>query len=197
MPANPFTDRYWILAYDLPAETRQNGLTKEQKTFLNTMRRDVWAQLRGFGCVPLQQSLWNVREPTKDVVYKGNHMEALDAIKTAVKDWRAKYRTKGFDGVLIDVWPMATDVVGTDWVKQSQIRFIFEALLRAEKVVDRGIHKKTFRTRKFNELELRCEDMRNMFVEDFTTRHARWNEFEQIYMRLKRKMDDHLSKVCR
>jgi len=187
-------ERYWMFGYDLPAESRA-GTTPEDKTFMNSMRKDVWQQLRNFGCVPVQMSLWNIREPDKSVRYNGEMMTAIEAVKAAMNDWRKEYADRGIPNVNMDVWPMATDNVGANYIKTSQMRFIFEGLQKVEKTVDEGIKKAVFKTRKYNDIDLRVEDMRNMFVEDFSTRHNRWTEFEQIYMRVKRKMEDNLKKV--
>jgi hypothetical protein len=194
--ADRMDEKYWMFGYDLPAESRTAAnLTEDDKRFLNTTRKNVWQQLRNFGCVPVQMSLWNVREPDKSVKYNGQIMTSLEAVRQAMDDWRAEYVKGGFPDINMDIWPMATNFVGANYIKTSQMRFVFESLLKVEKTCDEAIKRGTFKTRKYNDLEIRVEDMRNMFVEDFSTRHARWTEFEQIYMRVKRKMEDKLAKV--
>lgn len=189
-------EKYWLFGYDLPAETRSNGnLTEEQKTFLNTTRKNVWQQLRGWGCVPIQMSLWNIREPDKQVRYNSKLTTTMDAIKEAMGDWRTEYAKQGFTDVNLEIWPCGTDHVGANYIKNSEMRFVMESILKVEKTVDEGIKKASFKRRKYSDLEMRVEDMRNMFVEDFSVRHERWSDFEQIYMRVKRKMEDKLTKV--
>lgn len=189
-------DRWWCFGYDLPAESRV-GCDEDTKTFLNTRRKDIWQQLRTtFDAVPLQMSLWILRDPQKPVLAPDGKMTpTLDAMKLYIAEWRQEYAKKGFRDVNMEMFPFGTDSQGAVYVSNSELRFLFEQMYSIKKMIDDAIQAKKCRMRRFNDLEDRREWTKSVFVQDFGTRHTRYSEFEQLYMTVRDKMSMDLQKV--
>ena len=188
-------DVYWLIGYDLPAETRE-GLNDDQKAFVNTMRMKVYRQLKeSIKATPIQDSTWVIRDPKLEVSNpNGDVKPVVEAMRDYLDVWRKEYSEKGYD-INMELFPIATNDMGTTYIKKSELAFIFEQMLGLEKKADRYAKEKKCRTRIFHDMEVWRDGLRAHFIESFGLRHERAHEFEQIYTRVKDKMEMKLRKI--
>jgi len=188
--------RYWLIGYDLPAESR-NNLTEEQKTFLNSMRLKVARDLRGiFRSVPFQKSFWILREPDRVVLSRdGERKTAREALDDYIAEWRGEYAEHGFEDVSLEVWPIGVDSVGDEFIRRGELRFLFDQLGAIEERVDKCIKAGVCKLKVFQMMSGALSWTREVFVADMTVQHPRWFEFEKNYNRIQDKLEEKLRKM--
>lgn len=196
---------FWLLGYDLPSEYK-GGLSEEQKTFVNTQRLQVYRDLKGvFKSTPFQKSLWLVRNPEemvksidgkwKPIVVTNGKELTGGALKDYIDNWMQTYANKGFTDVSLRAWPIATSDIGAEYIRDGQLRFIFDTVMDIEERVDKYVKLGKVKVRQFNAMEGGLKWMREVFVNDLGQSNPRWFEFSKTYMRIRDKMELKLKKM--
>lgn len=190
---------FWLLGYDLPSENK-GGLSEDQKTFVNTQRLKVWRDLKtAFKSTPFQRSLWLIRKTDsqmksidgkwKPVIVTNGKELTGGVLKDYIESWKAEYLKNGFPDINLEAWPIATNDLGEQFIRNGQVRFIFDTVMDIEKRVDVYVRAKKVKVRQFNAMDGGLKWMREVFQQDLGVSHSRWFEFDKSYMRIQDKME--------
>jgi len=196
---------FWLLGYDLPSEYK-GSLNEDQKQFANTMRLTVWRNLKThFKSTPFQKSLWLIRNPDEQVKGLDGRMRSIvitdgkeltgGVLKEYIDDWKAVYLKHGFPDINLEAWPIATNDMGEQFIRNGQVRFIFDTVMDIEKRVDEHTKKGVIKVKQFRAMEGGLQWMREVFINDLTSAHSRYFEFDKSFMRIQDKMEMKLRKV--
>jgi hypothetical protein len=199
LKAGSLKKTFWLLGYDLPSENK-GGLTEHQTTFVNSQRLQVWRDLKSvFKSTPFQKSLWLIRNPEDQVKSLDNRWKPIivtdgkeltgGALKDYMDNWKKEYLQEGFPDVNLEAWPIATNDMGEQFIRNGQVRFIFDTIMDIDERVDAFIKKGTVKVKQFNAMVGGLDWMRSVFVQDLGNQHSRYFEFDKTYMKIKDKME--------
>jgi len=182
-----YTKEVWLFAYDLATE-QIAGLDKDTKHWLEAKRVNIWYQLRfTFRCARLQKSLWLVRD-----------LKQLNKLQQIAGEWLQEYRSKGFSGVLIEIFPIGTTEQGYGTFMEWEVDCIFAWMREIEECIEKRIQGKIFNDKQFhNTTERKLELLTDIITEDCKT-HKRYKEAEsqllilhdKLYKMGQRKVDE-------
>jgi len=172
-----YNKKMWLVAYDLKTE-QMKGLTEKQKLWLANQRYKIWLKLRfKYNCVPLQKSLWLLRD------------ESLrDELAKKIEKWKAEYKAKGFD-VLFEIFPIATTEVGYKTFKDFEFDFLMEWLASIERSLDKQKEKSKPSYRVLLNIKKKLELIEMILDEDFKD-DKRYNEASDTIMILQDKLGE-------
>lgn len=155
-------EQLWLIAYDVESENSK-ALKPEQQDWLRSERVAIWYALRyHFKCVPIQHSLWLIREE-----------QTRQELEKEKDKWLAEYAQYEFQA-RIEIFPITTNDVGYKTFKAWEFDFILEWLGKIEKALVKARDTGKIGKKNVQAHTKKMQLLGNILNEDFDTNFPNW-----------------------
>lgn len=179
---NENTEEKWFVAYDLKSEFTKNLKTDEKK-WIETKRVSIWYALRyKYGCVPIQKSLWLVRDKKK-----------LEKIKQDIERWKGEYEERGIS-VLLEIFSAYMDEKGISVIENFEFELMMEWIGKIFEKLDKMVENDEITNAKLNRILKRVELIEIVVNEDFKT-HERYDEIMDLIQEIQNRVFEYKNQI--
>lgn len=152
----------WLVAYDVESENSKH-LKAEQQDWLRSQRVAIWYALRyHFKCVPVQHSLWLIREE-----------KTREELEKEKDKWLAEYKEHEFHA-RIEIFPIQTNDVGYITFREWEFSFILEWLGKIEKALVKARDTGKIGKKNVQAHTKKMQLLGNILNEDFDENFPNW-----------------------
>lgn len=155
-------EQLWLIAYDVESENSKS-LKPDQQDWLRSERVAIWYTLRyKYKCVPVQHSLWLIREE-----------KTRNDLEKAKEKWLDAYKLHEFQA-RIEIFPIQTNDVGYKTFKSWEFDFILEWLGKIEKALVKAMDSGKIGKKNVQAHTKKMQLLGNILNEDFDDEFPNW-----------------------
>lgn len=153
----------WLIAYDVESENSK-ALKPNERDWLRSQRVSIWYDLRfKFKCVPIQNSMWLIRDE-----------KSKNALEKLKNEWLEEYK-KGNFKALIEIFPILTNDAGYKTFKQWEFDFILDWLGKIEKSLVKAKEVSRIGRKNLQAHIKKIQLLETILKEDFDDSYPNWN----------------------